>query len=107
MVNIVIYIIAGFIVAGLILTIKIMSGNIKGYKKEIAQKDFAIEKAAQNIKVLTDHQRLIKKIRVKHYGFIERIGKVTEDDNEEIDNILRDIVTINNLSVSNRKDNTD
>ncbi len=97
----VIIILSAAIIASLFLA-KLLFGKIKEMKNEIAQKDFAIEKAAQNIKVLTDHQRLIQKIRTSKNTFIERIGKVKEDDNEEIDNILRDIITLNNLSVSDR-----
>jgi len=95
----------GIILLGFV--IKLMYGKIKKLADELERKNYAIERAAQNLKVLTDYQRLIQKIRTNHYGFIERIGKVKEDDSEEIDNILRDIVTINNLSVSNRKNNTD
>jgi len=90
----------GIILLGFV--IKLMYGKIKKLADEIAQKDYAIERAAQNLKVLTDHQRLIGKIRTDHKSFIDRIGKVKEDDDEEINNILRDIVTLNNLSVSNR-----
>jgi len=105
MVNIIIILSASIILT--LILIKLMFNKISKLKNEIAQKNYAIEKAAQNLKVLTDHQRLIQKIRTNHYGFIERIGKVKEDDSEEINNILRDIVTINNLSVSNRENNTD
>lgn len=109
MVNIIIISISITIGAIVIMffAIKYMTGKISKLKNEIANKNIAIEKAAQNLKALTDHERLIKNIRENHNDYIKRIGKVKEDDNEEIDNILRDIVNVNNLRVSNRKNNTD
>jgi len=92
----------GIILLGFV--IKLMQSKIKDLSDEIERKNYAIERAAQNLKVLTDHQRLIQKIRTDHKSFIDRIGKAKEEDHEEIDNILRDIVTLNNLSVSNRND---
>lgn len=102
MVTIIIVGSALLIITAMGFIVKLLSNKISKLKNEIAQKDFAIERAAQNIKVLTDHQRLIQKIRTQHKSFIDRIGKVKEGDNEEIDNILRDVVTLNNISVSKR-----
>ena len=95
------------VIAALIFIIKITFDKISKLKNEIASKDFAIERAAQNLKALTDYERLIQKIRTNHFGFIKRIGKVKENDDEEINNILRDIVTLNNVRVSNRNTSTD
>ena len=101
MVNIIIYLILSAGIAGLIIAIKTLSGKINKLKIENAGKDKAIERAAQNIKALTDYHRAIKEIRKNKKEIITRIGNVQEGDDEEIDNILSDIITANNKRVQN------
>jgi len=102
MVNLIIYGIAGLIILAMFLIIKIKSSQVKNLKNEIAQKDFAIERAAQNIKALMSHGEALKDIQKNHNDYIKRIGKVKEGDVEEINNILTDIITANNKRVQNR-----
>lgn len=71
----------------------------------LKRKDIIIENASQNLKALTDHQRVIQNIRQNHDEVITRIEKVKKGNDEEINNIMRDLINANNRSVSDSRKN--
>lgn len=99
--SILIYFILGSVILIMAVIIKFMFERVSSLRNVIKQKDYAIERAAQNIKVLSEHQTAINNINKKHADIIKRIGEVKPDDKKEIDNILRDIITANNKRVQN------
>lgn len=63
----------------------------------IAQKDAAIDKASQNMKILTDHQDIIQNIQKDHKEVYNKIKEASTD--EEVIDILHNLIDINNKHV--------
>lgn len=65
----------------------------------IKQKDFAIDKASQNMKHLIDYQDIIENIKKDHQEVYNQIKEAKTD--EQVNDIIRHIVDVNNKHVSN------
>jgi cell division protein FtsL len=109
MINAIIIIIAAAVITIgiLIFIIKIKSAKIKKLKFEIDAKDLQIARAAQNIKALTDYQRITNEIRANHREIIHDIENVKEGEDEKINNILHRIIDANNKRVRNSNTRND
>ena len=91
----------------LIFLLKRKIEQIKKLKFEVKQKDLHIQKAAQNIKALTDYQRVTAEIRKNHRDLITEIENTKVGEDEKIDNIIHRVVTANNKLVQNRNTGSD
>lgn len=103
-------IIIGILIAAGAILFFLLRRKIKqnrALKFEIERKDLQIERAAQNIKALTDYHRATDEIRKNRNDIINRIGKVKEGDDAEINDILRDIIANNNRRVQDGRTGRD
>ena len=65
----------------------------------IAQKNATIERASQNMKHLVDYQDIIQNIEKDHKEVYNQIKEASTD--EEVNNIIRNLIDINNKHVQN------
>lgn len=86
----------------LLLSLAVNYFLIKSNQKKnelIKQKDYAIDKASQNMKHLIDYQDIIENIKKDHQEVYKQIKEAKTD--AEVNDIIRHIVDVNNKHVSN------
>ncbi len=91
-----------FIIFFLIISVFVNILMIKKISKQsgiIARQNESIEHATQNMKHLVDYQDIIQNIEKDHKEVYNQIKEASTD--EEVNNIIRNLIDINNKHVQN------
>jgi len=82
-----------------LLVIFLLIKNNEKKNNIIQRQNEVIEKASQNIKHLVDYQDIIQNIEKDHKEVYNQIKEASTD--EEVNNIIRNLIDINNKHVHN------